>query len=277
MIQDARFGLRMLAKNPGFALIAIFTLSLGIGANTAIFSVVNAVLLQPLPFAKADELVAMYRTPGGEARWPFPPAAYLNLKSRNTVFNDIAALSNKGWPVNLTNWGEPERLQGFQVSANLFPLLGVKAALGRTFLAEEDRPGANRVVALSHELWQRRFGADPQVIGRAITLNGASYTVIGVTPADFRFYTKTDLWTPLAFTAAEESERNASYLELIGRLKSGVSFERAGAEVETISREFNNNPNSDVRSRLALPQKMMTREVRPLLQLLVAAVGFVLL
>src|SRR5215475_2630976 len=108
MSQDLRFGLRMLLKKPGFTSIAVLTLALGIGANTAIFSVVNAVLLQPLPYAKAEELVDIYRTPGGEARWPFPPAACLNLNSRNTVFTDIAALSNKGWPVNLTNWGEPE-------------------------------------------------------------------------------------------------------------------------------------------------------------------------
>jgi putative ABC transport system permease protein len=130
---------------------------------------------------------------------------------------------------------------------------------------------------ISHELWQRRFGADPQLIGRALNLDGDSYTVIGVAPADFRFYTKTDLWAPLAFTAADENERNASYLELIGRRKSGVSFERAGAEVETITREFINNPESQVRARIGFPQEMLTREVRPLLLLLVAAVGFVLL
>src|SRR5262245_12814263 len=277
MYQDLRFGLRMLLKKPGFTAIAVLTLALGIGANTAIFSVVNAVLLQPLPYANADELVGIFRTPGGETRWPFPPAAYLNLKSRNTVFNDIAALDNRGLPANLTGWGEPERLQGFKVSANLFTLLGISMRQGRTFLPEEDRPGANRVVVISHELWQRRFGADPQLIGRALNLNGDSYTVIGVAPANFRFYTKTDLWTPLAFTAADENERNASYLELVGRRKSGVSFERAGTEVETITRDFFNNPKSDVRALIGQPQEMLTREVRPLLLLLVAAVGFVLL
>jgi len=277
MYQDLRFGLRMLLKKPGFTAIAVLTLALGIGANTAIFSVVNAVLLQPLPYAKADELVSIYRTPGGEATWPFPPAAYLNLKSRNTVFTDIAALDNRGWPTTLTGWGEPSRLQGFKVSVNLFTLLGVTPQQGRAFLAEEDRPGANRVVVISYELWVRDFGGDPQLIGRSLNLNGDSYTVIGVTPADFRFYAKTDLWTPLAFTAADQNERNASYLELIGRRKSGVSFAQAGAEVEAISKEFFNNPKSEARSRIGLPQEMLTREVRPLLMLLVAAVGFVLL
>jgi len=274
--QDLRYGARMMAQNPGFTCVAAFTLALGIGANTAIFSVVNAVLLQPLPYAKADELVSIHRTPGGETRWPFSPPAYLDLKRRNTVFTDIAALSNKGWPANLTDWGEPERLQGFQVSATLFPLLGVKTALGRAFLAEEDRPGANHVVVLSHELWRRRFGADPQAVGRTLTLNGGSYTVIGVTPADFRLYTKTDIWTPLAFTAADENDRSG-YLEVIGRRKPGVTLAQAGAEAETIAREFRNNTNSEVHAGLDPLQAILTKEVRPMLLLLVAAVGFVLL
>src|SRR5215813_6471730 len=277
MFQDLRFGLRMLLKKPGFTSIAVLTLALGIGANTAIFSVVNAVLLQPLPYAEADELVSIYRSPGGETIWPFPPAAYLNLKSRNTVFTGIAALDNKGWPTTLIGRGEPERLQGYKVSANLFTLLGVSAQQGRTFLPEEDRPGANRVVVISHELWRRRFGGDPQALGQSLDLNGNSYTVIGVTPANFRFYNKTDIWTPLAFTAADENERNASYLVLTGRRKAGVSFERAGAEVEALSSEFFNNPKSDVVSRIGLPKEMLTKEIRPLLLLLVAAVGFVLL
>jgi putative ABC transport system permease protein len=276
VLQDLRYGIRMLWKNPGFTAIAIITLALGIGANTAIFSVVNAVLLQPLPYARPDELVTIYNTPGGEERWPFSPMAYLNLKSRSTVFADLAALSNKGWPANLTGDGEPERLQGYQVSANLFPLLGINAAQGRTFVSEEDRPGANQVVVLSHELWQRRFGADPQIIGQSLTLNGDSHTVVGVMPADFRFLDKTDVWTPLAFTAADERDP-AGYLELIGRLRTSVSFEQASAEVDTISRELINNPNSDVRSRLGLPQARLTAEVRPMLLLLLGAVGFVLL
>src|SRR5262245_10155634 len=201
--QDLRFGARMLIKNPGFTLVAVITLALGIGANTAIFSVVNAVLLQPLPYAKAEELVEIYRTPGGEDRWPFPPAAYLNLRSRNTVFTDIAALDNRGLPANLTGWGEPERLQGYKVSANFFTLFGVTMRQGRAFLPEEDRPGANRVVVISHELWHRRFSGDAQLIGRSLNLNGDSYTVIGVAPAGYGFGAKVDLFTPLAFTAAD--------------------------------------------------------------------------
>ena len=276
LLQDVRYGLRVLWKNPGFTVIAALTLALGIGANTAIFSVVNAVLLQPLPYAKADELVTIYNTPGGDERWPLSPQAYLNLKTHNTVFADVAALSNKGWPANLTGDGNPERLQGFQVSANLFSLLGVAPQRGRAFLGEEDRPGANRVVMLSHEFWRRRFGADPQVVGRALTLNGDTYTVVGVMPADFRFFTKADVWTPLAFTAEDENDP-AGYLYVVGRRKPGVSFGQAGAEVEAISREFIHNPNSTLRWRIGLPQAMLSEEVRPMLLLLLGAVGFVLL
>jgi putative ABC transport system permease protein len=278
MFQDLRYGVRMLMKNPSFTAIAVLTLALGIGANTAIFSVVNAVLLQPLPYAQADELVSIYNTSGGETRWRWPlsPKAYLNLKNRSSISTDVAALSNKGWPANFTDGTEPERLQGFRVSANLFSLLGITPQKGRAFLSEEDRPGKSRVVVLSHELWQRRFAADPQIIGQALTLNGDSYTVIGVMPADFRFLTRTDLWTPLAFTAADEND-SAGYLEVIGRRKSGVSFEQASAEVEAISPELVNNPNSDVHTVLGVPQAMMTKEIRPMLLLLMAAVGFVLL
>ena len=276
MLQDLRYGVRILWKNPGFTIVAVLTLALGIGANTAIFTVVNAVLLRPLPYPKADELVSIYNTQGSESRWPFSPEAYLDLKSRNSAFTDVAAISNKGWPVNLTGAGDPERLQGYQVSANLFPMLGVAAAEGRTFFSEEDRPGANHVVVLSHQLWQRRFSADPRLIGQSLTLNGESYTVVGVMPADFRLFAKTDVWSPLGFTAVDERDP-AGYLEVLARRRSGVTIEQAGAEVDAISREFRNKPNPEVRSRLGLPQAMLTEEVRPMLMLLLGAVGFVLL
>jgi putative ABC transport system permease protein len=276
MLQDLRYGVRILWKNPGFTIVAVLTLALGIGANTAIFSVVNAVLLRPLPYPKAAELVTIYNTQGSESRWPFSPEAYLDLKSRNSVFTDVAAISNKGWPVNLTGAGDPERLQGYLVSANLFPMLGIAAVQGRTFFNEEDRPGANHVVVLSHQLWQQRFSADPRLIGQSLTLNGESYTVVGVMPADFRLFAKTDVWSPLGFTAADERDP-AGYLEVLARRRSGVTIEQAGAEVDAISREFPNKPNSEVRSRLGLPQSMLTEEVRPMLLLLLGAVGFVLL
>jgi putative ABC transport system permease protein len=274
--QDLRYAIRMLRHDAAFTLVAVLTLALGIGMNTAIFSIVNAVLLQPLPFANADELVTFYNTSGGESKFPLSPIAFLNLKRSNIVFTDVAALSNKGWPANLTGSGEAERLQGFQVSANLFSLLGVAPRHGRAFVEDEDRPGGNHVVVLSNELWQRRFGGDPQLFGQTITLNGDSYTVVGVMPEDFRFFTKTDLWTPLAFTPTDANDP-AGYLEVIGRRKLGVSFAQASTEVETISREFNKNSNSQVITRLSIPQSELTEEVRPMLLLLMVAVGFVLL
>jgi len=274
--QDLRFGFRLLRKHPSFTVIAVLTLALGMGANTAIFSVVNGVLLRPMPYSNPDELVAIYRTAGGDLPSPVSPPAYLNLRRNNTVFADMAALSNIGWPANFTGEGNPERLQGFRVSANLFSLLGVPPQLGRSFRDEEDRPGENRVVMLSHELWQRRFGGDPRVVNRMLTLNGEPYIVVGVMPADFRYLAKTDLWTPLALTA-EEVNDTGGYLELIGRLKRGVTIEQASAEVDAITRAFVNNPNSEIRMKLGVPQTMLTRRVRPVLLLLTAAVGFVLL
>jgi putative ABC transport system permease protein len=274
--QDLRYAIRMLRHDAPFTVVAVLTLALGIGANTAIFSIVNAVLLQPLPFHNAGELVMFYNTSGGESKSPLSPIAFLNLKRNNSVFTDIAALSNKGWAANLTGRGEAERLQGFQVSANLFSLLGVAPRQGRAFLEDEDRPGGNHVVILSHALWQRRFGGDPQLFGQTITLNGDSYTVVGVMPEDFRFFTRTDLWTPLAFTPTDENDP-AGYLEVIARRKPGVSFVQASTAVETISREFNKKSNSQVITRLSIPQSELTEEVRPMLLCLMVAVGFVLL
>ena len=278
LLQDFRYGLRVLAKSPGFTLVAVLTLALGIGANTAIFSVVNAVLLRPLPYQNADELTALYVTNSrAEFEWPMAAAAYLSLKGQNRVFADVAALSNKGWPANLTGGGEPERLQGFQVSANLFRVLGVGAARGRTFLDEEDRPGNNRVVVLSHEFWQRRFGGAHDVVGRPVTLNGVPHTVVGVMPADFRFLARTDVWTPLAFTPAEESDASSNYLVVVGRRRPGVTVEQARAEVESLTRGRINDPNSDRVAGLKPLQAVMTEGVRTMLLILFAAVGFVLL
>ena len=276
MIKDLRFGVRMLFKEPGFTAIAVLTLALGVGANTAIFSVVNAVLLQPLPYPKADELVSIYNTEGGNSQWPFSPPAYLNLKNRNTVFHDVAALSNKGWPANLTQLGEPERLQGYQVSANLFSTLGIAPERGRVFVSEEDRAGAGHVVVLSHAIWQRRFGGDPEIVGRSITLNSDSFTIVGVMPADFRFFTKTDLWVPLAFTAEDENDP-AGYLELIARRKPGLSLESVRTEVDRISREFSNKPDSAAHAYATPPKELLNRGLGQPLLLLVVAVGFVLL
>ena len=179
--QDVRYGLRMLAKNPAFTAIAVVALALGIGANSAIFSVVDAVLLRPLPFKNPNQLVMLWEN---AAHLGFPrdtpsPANFLDWQKQATSFTGMAAMIERSF--NLTGVGEPERLEGRRVSANLFELLGVSARLGRTFVPEDDKPGTH-VVVLSHSLWQRRFGSDPGVIGRALTLDGESYTVVGVMP-----------------------------------------------------------------------------------------------
>jgi putative ABC transport system permease protein len=277
MFQDLRFGARMLMKRPGFTLIAALTLALGVGANTAIFSVVNAVLLRSLPYQKADELAFIFSTnTRNEGEGPISPVTYLNLRNHNSVFSEMAALDLRGWAANLTGDGEPERLQGYKVSANLFHMLGVAPALGRTFLAEEDRPGSDRVVVLSNALWQRRFGGDAGLIGREINLNGGAYTVIGVMPADFRYFRKTDVWTPIAFTPADEKfEPNCLYV--VARRKPDASIEQARSEIDRLFISQLNNPKSDSRVNLKPPQASLTENVKPMLWILFAAAGFVLL
>jgi putative ABC transport system permease protein len=278
MYQDLRFGVRMLLKSPSFTLIAISTLALGIGVNTAIFSVVNAAMVRPLPYKKADELAMFHFTNArGEEEWQISPAAYRELRSQNSVFTDIAAWGNNTWPANLTGDREPEKLDGFQVSANFFQVLGLAPTQGRTFAAEEDRPGSNHVVVISHDLWQREFGGDPGVVGRSILLNGAPYEVVGVMPADFSFLLKTDVWTTLGLTAAAESDRNNKYLQWMGRRKPGVSSAQASSEVDHILRPHINDPNSDVRGTLEPLQTVLMRSAREMLFVLFAAVGFVLL
>ncbi len=276
MFQDLRFGLRMLLKNPGFTVVAVFTLALGIGANTAIFSVVNAVLLRPLPYHDADKLMMFnFLSRKGEELWFSSPAAHLHLRSQNTVFTDVAAWGNDTWPANLTGDGEPERLQGFKVSGNFFQTLGVEAAQGRTFVPEEDQAGNNRVVVISYDFWQRRYGGDPEVIGSSISLNGEPYKIIGVMPASFRFVLKTDVWTTLAFTPTDLTD-NKFYLHQVLRLKPGVSTEQARLEVENLLRPYITYTNAELRGNLKPLQAVLTVGEREMLLILLAAVGFVL-
>src|SRR5256714_9244758 len=238
LAQDVRYGLRTLLKNPGFTVVAVSALALGIGANSAIFSVVNAVLLRPLPFKNPDQLVMVW---GNATHLGFPkntpaPPNFLDWQRQNTVFSGMAAMVERSF--NLTGVGEPERLDGRRVSANLFDLLGIPAQLGRTFVPDDDRPGAH-VVLLSHSLWQRRFGSDPAVIGRALSLNGESYTVIGVMPRLVQLpgfaNRKDQLWVPIAFPPKEAAERGNHFLGVVARVKPGVTQKQAEAEMETIA------------------------------------------
>src|SRR5215213_916866 len=234
-LRDIRFGIRGLLKRPGFTVIALITLALGIGANTAIFSVVNAVLLRPLPFQKPEELVIVWED-AAFAGFPHntpAPANYVDWKTQNQSFVDIAASHEDSF--NLTGDGEPERVSSYTVTANFFPLLGVQPLLGRSFLAEEDRPGANKVVVLSYSLWQSRYGGDRNILNRQILLNGEKHSVVGVMPASFQFFAKdVRLWVPIAFEPEDLTNRGGHYLKVVARLKPGVSVSQAQADMNAI-------------------------------------------
>jgi putative ABC transport system permease protein len=278
--QDLQYGARMLVKKPGFTLVATIALALGIGANTAIFSVVNAVLLRPLPFAEPDRLVRIWESNPGRG-WPEFSASepnYYDWARQNEVFEQVAAL--QGATFNLTGTGEPERIIGVFATANIFQTLGVAPVYGRSFLDEEDRPGAPRVVILSHAIWQRQFGADTALVGKTINLNGESSTVVGVLPAEFRFTSGTELWVPLARKLAE-SNRSNHILSVFARLKPGVTLEQAEANMATIAGRLEqqypaSNAGWGVRLRSFYDWAVPEQTRRSILVLL-GAVGFVLL
>jgi len=236
LIQDLRYGARMLAKKPGFTAVAIITLALGIGANTAIFSVLNAVLLRPLPFKDPDRLVMVWETnPKYNQRTGVTSyAAFRDWKEQNPVFELMVA--SAGQSFNLTADDEPERVSGMRVSPEVFEFTGTKPVLGRGFLQEEEQPGRNRVVLLGHALWQRRFGSDPSVVGKPVILNTESYTVIGVLPPDFLapsgwIRARVDVLVPLVVS----SERTSYYLSVMARLKPGVTLAQAQSNMESIA------------------------------------------
>ena len=236
MLKEIRNGFRSLSKRPGLTAVALVTLALGIGVNTAIFSAVDSVLLRPLPFKDPDRLMAVWEhTPHlGIARNEFAPANYFDLRAQNSVFEGVGAFGQLS--SNFTGEGEPEQLEGQLVTANVFPILGVAPALGRTFAADEDQKGREFVAVLSHSLWQRRFNRDPGIINRKITLNGESFTVVGVMPQNFFFPEReVELWLPWAMEEGQASGRGDHYFRLVARLKSGVTREQANAEAEAIA------------------------------------------
>ena len=279
--QDLRYGLRMLVKNPGFTIVAVIALALGIGANSAIFSVVNTVLLRPLPFKDPDRLVMVWEDASKNGYPRDTPAAanYMDWRAQNQVFESMAALADMSF--NLTGTGEPERIDGRRVSASLFPLLGVEPQLGRAFLPEEDQAGAERVVLMSHGLWQRRFGSDQNIIGKPLTLNGESYRVVGVMPSNFQFPSReVDLWVPIAFTTQEAANRGRHYLQVIARLKPGISLEQAQAEMSTIATRLQQQypeQNTDLGATVTPLHEHVAGDIKPALLVLLGAVGFVLL
>ncbi|MBO0725779.1 MAG: ABC transporter permease [Blastocatellia bacterium] len=292
--QDLGYGGRVLMKTPGFTLIAAITLALGIGANTAIFSVVNGVLLRQLPYEKPERLALIWEK---FSSWrleqvPISASEFADYRNQTQSFSSLAAFDTADF--NLTGGDLPERAPGAEVSASLFPLLGVKPQLGRAFSTEENEPGHDDVVLLSHGLWRRGFGADPGIIGRILALNGRSYKVIGVMPPSFQFpmslfgikgvtFTQpAELWTPVTFSADSLKERASRSLCVIGRLKPGVTLAQAGAEMNTIAYRMrqqypkNYPPEGWGAYPVSLHEQIVGRMRLPLL-VLMGAVSLVLL
>jgi putative ABC transport system permease protein len=272
----------MLLKSPGFTLVAVLTLGLGIGANVAIFSVVNAVLIKPLPFAEPGRLVWAWgniRNGGNSAS--VSPLDYLDYRAQNASFEQFAATISIPVFLNLTGSGEPEQLEAGVVTGNFFQALGVNAALGRAFLPENEKPGSDQVVVLSHELWRRRFGGETSIVGKTLTLNGKNYEVIGVAPPSFKFPQNAELWTPMNFeTYPEMRQRKAHFLRPIGRLKSGVTLAQAQADMDAVARRLEAQypeSNTGWNLRMVPLRDRLVGDIKPTLQMLFGAVGFVML
>jgi putative ABC transport system permease protein len=281
LLKDLRYGLRMLIKNPGFTVVAVIALTLGIGANSAIFSVVNAVLLRPLPYDDPDKLMIMSeRSPQLEGMSISYPN-FLDWREQNQVFEHIAVFRRQSY--NLTGSGEPERLTGGIVSADMFPALKATPIMGRTFTNDEDKPGGALVTVLSYGLWQRRFGADPSIVGQSLTLNGKPYTVIGVMPQGFLFPSRVELWIPVGHEYSSPNWQNRGNhpgLYGVARLKEGVTLEQARTEMDAIAARLEEQyPNTNIGGRVSITPlyENVVRGIRPALLVLLGAVGFVLL
>ena len=284
--QDLRFGLRMLRKSPVFTTVAVLTLTLGIGATTAMFSVVDAVLLRSLPYRDSRRLVSFFEDLGksGYPRIRVSPPTYLDLKAQTRVFEDVAAVNETGFNFS-RDTTDARQLSGALVTYNLFAVLGAQPLIGTTFLAEEDRPGANHVALLSFSLWQSEFAGSERIIGQTIRLNDEPYTVKGVMPPGFSFPDKeispVQVWVPRAFTSQELAARSARYLIAVGRLRPGISLEEANAELDVLaSQDIRQYPNDmlGVSRFFAEPlQESNTHDSKRGLIILMTAVGLILL
>ncbi len=280
LLFDLRYALRGLRRTPVFTVVVLLTLALGIGANSAIFSVVNTVLLKPLPYREPERLVTVFHDyPALKLEAPVTAPGFREYRDRIRAFEYVAVQA--GWNANLTGAGEPERIAANRVTSQFFAVLGVPPMLGRPFLDTEDEPGNDKVVILSHGLWNRMFGRDPAVLGRKISLNGEPYDVVGVMPASFLdpWNRNTELWAPLAFTPAQLQSRN-EYLALTARLRAGVTIEQAQAELSAHVANVRQDDPARFSSfgLLAKPVvTVLTGNVRTPLLVLLGAAGFVLL
>jgi putative ABC transport system permease protein len=280
-----RYAIRRLLHQPGFALVVILTLALGIGANTAIFSLVNAVLLRPLPYDQPERLVTLdhFYPSLNNLEAGFAVPSYRDIRERTRIFERFAVITS--FNANLTGTGEPEKLNGAAATAEFFRVFGVPPLLGRTFAPNEDQAGHEHVVVLSHGLWTRRFGGDRSVLGRKVVLNGEPYDVIGVMPATFRgvFTDETEVWAPVVFKPEQfaDSRRTNEFLRAVGRLRTGITVEQATRDVsafaEGLKRDHKDSypPNWTIETRTF--DRYATARVRPALLVLLGAVGLVLL
>src|SRR5215471_19117376 len=282
--QDLRFGLRMLRKSPGFTIVAVLTLALGIGANTAVFSVINTVLLRPLPYPDSDRLVQIWSTNPNTNRWGMWTAypRFEDWRRQNTVFEEMATV--RTWVISIKGGDHPESLSGVITSSQIFQLLRVQPMLGRGFLPEEDQPGHDHVIILSYGLWQRRFGSDRGIIGSTVDLDEQAYTVIGVMAPDFRFPPdlpvsyRVDAWLPPA-PDPSRNERVSNNYYTVARLKPGVSLAQAQAEMDSINHGLAERYPVDRGMGVQVVgwQRQVGSEVRPVLLILLGAIGLVLL
>jgi putative ABC transport system permease protein len=283
LIRNMRFGIRLLRKSPGFACVAIFVMALGIGANTAIFSVVHAVLLEPLPFPEADRLVQVWHVPPqtsfpGMTRFTVSAANFLDWQKQNNVFDQMALYGGAGH--DITGAGKPQPVVSGAVSSNFFSVLGVAPLYGRVFLPEEDRPGRNHEVVLSYKLWQARYASDPNVVGKSIDLDGDPYVIVGVMGPKMAVPSFAALWTPLGLTDTDASVRNEHHFFSIARLKPGVTLAQAQTAMNTISQRLEKAYPEDDKGWGAVVNSMREEtvgSVRPALLMMVGAVAFVLL
>jgi len=280
LFKDIRYGLRSLLKHPTFTAISIVTLALGIGANSAIFSVVNAVVLRPLPYQDSERLAMLWTTKDANLEQPFSFADYNDLKLQAKSFSAIGAASPL-WSFTLTGNGEPEPVQGMYFSASMFELLKVAPEKGRAFTADEDRTGGPPVVIISRGLWERRFGGDPNVIGKPVSISGTTATIVGIMPAQFQFLDPAaELWMPLWQNQFASSARQVRLLSVAGRLNDGVQTSEANAELTNIAQRLESaypESNRGVSLRVVPLHAQVTGKVRPALFLLFGAVGLVLL
>lgn len=282
MFQDLRYGVRMLLKNKGFTVIAVLTLALGIGANTAMFSVLNTYLFGALPYPNSDQLVRVWRTSPHSQTWPHSPANFMAMREKNTIFDYMVTWN--GISPNLIEEGQSaERLSGMNVTADFFPALGVQPALGRAFTAEEDKPGANMVAVISDRLWQRRFGGDPSVLERTMKLDDEGVKIIGVMPPGFDhplLWGTVDLWRPIAFAADQRQNRGNNFLRSFARMKPGVTLPQAQDSISTlfaaIAKENDSNRGEGI--RLESLQRTMSDTIgRKVMWFTFGLAGFVLL